>query len=379
MAGFVERRGPRRWRARYRGPDGKEHSFTRERRADAERWLAEQQHAIAIGTWLDPSRSNVTVRKWVAVWLPSRRADLRATSFARLEQVVKTHVVPKFGDRKLNTITNAEIRRWVSDLQAGDESTGRKPLSAATVRKATFALRAALDAAVADRRLAVNPAANVPLPAEKAAEQKFLSREEVDALADAIDPRYRVVVLLGALCGLRWGEIAGLRRSRVDVLRSRITVDQTAVQIDGEPLAFGEPKTKGSRRVVPVARSVMAQIEQHMNEMVGPEPDALLVTGARGPALHRGTFWREAWKPAVAACGLEGLRVHDLRHTFVSLLIASGANVKQVSTWAGHSSVTVTLDTYTHLFQDDGDDIADRMDALLSARSDGAQVTAISG
>ena len=73
------------------------------------------------------------------------------------------------------------------------------------------------------------------------------------------------------------------------------------------------------------------------------------------------------------------MRVHDLRHTFVSLLISSGANVKQVSTWAGHSSVTVTLDTYTHLFQDDGDDIADRMDLLLSARSEGAQVRSISG
>lgn len=94
---------------------------------------------------------------------------------------------------------------------------------------------------------------------------------------------------------------------------------------------------------------------------------------------HRGTPWRTAWKPAVSACGLEGLRVHDLRHTFVSLLISSGANVKQVSTWAGHSSVTVTLDTYTHLFQDDGDDIADRMDLLLSARSEGAQVRSISG
>lgn len=314
----------------------------------------------------------MTVEKWIGQWLPSRRADLRATSFARLEQVVNTHVLPKFGKRRLSTLTNAEVRAWVAELQEGTDD--RKALSAATTRKATFALRAALDAAVADRRLSVNPAANVPLPSEKAAEQRFLSREEVDALADAIDPRYRVVVLLGALCGMRWGEIAGLRRSRVDVLGKRITVDQTAIQIDGQPLAFGEPKTRGSRRVIPVARSVMVQIEQHMNEMVGPEPDALLVTGSRGPALHRGTFWREAWKPAVAACGLEGLRVHDLRHTYVSLLIASGANVKQVSTWAGHSSVTTTLDIYTHLFHDDGDDIADRMDALLAKRSDGATV-----
>lgn len=377
MAGFVERRAQGRWRARYRGPDRKERSRTFPRRTDAERWLAAQEHAIAVGEWLDPSRSAMTVEKWIGQWLPSRRADLRPTSFQRMEQVVNTHVIPRFGNRRLSTLTNAEVRSWVADLQKPTDD--RAALSAATVRKATFALRSALDAAVADRRLSVNPAANVPLPSEKAPEQRFLTREEVDALAEAIDPAYRVVVLLGALCGLRWGEINGLRRSRVDVLRSRITVDQTAVQIDGEGISFGEPKTKGSRRVVPVARTVMAAIEKHMTERVGADPDALLVTGADGGALHRGTFWRAAWKPAVAACGLTGLRVHDLRHTFVSLLIASGANVKQVSTWAGHSSVTVTLDTYTHLFHDDGDDIADRMDSLLSARSTGADVRALRG
>lgn len=73
-------------------------------------------------------------------------------------------------------------------------------------------------------------------------------------------------------------------------------------------------------------------------------------------------------------CGLQGLRVHDLRRTFVSLPISSGANVKQISTWAGHSSVTVTLDVYAHLMNDDGDDIAERMDGLLAIRSSGAAV-----
>jgi integrase len=78
-----------------------------------------------------------------------------------------------------------------------------------------------LDAAIADRRLAVNPAANVPLPAERAAEQRYLDRDQVLTLADTITPRYRALVLLGAFGGLRWGELAGLRRGWVDVLRSR--------------------------------------------------------------------------------------------------------------------------------------------------------------
>lgn len=122
----------------------------------------------------------------------------------------------------------------------------------------------------------------------------------------------------------------------------------------------------------------MAEIDAHMAEFVRPESDALLVTGSHGGPQHRGTFHRHVWTPAVRAAGLEPLRPHDLRHTFVSLLVTAGANVKQVSTWAGHSSVTVTLDTYTHLFRDDGADVADRLDDLLtSGRSRPASVSRI--
>lgn len=359
---------------RYRLPDGSERSRTFERRSDADRFLTAAEGAIHRGDWTDPQRAAITVAEWVATWLPSREADLRATSYQRLSGVVRSHVVPKFGRRTLASVGNAEVRAWVAELQTSG-------LSAASTRKAVFALRSALDAAVADRRIAINAAASVPLPSEKAPEQRFLSRDDVDTLADAVEgvsPRRRVVVILGALCGLRWGEIAGLRRGRVDVLRSEITVCETAVQIDGKAVQFGEPKTKGSRRRIPVARSVMAEIDAHMAEFVRPESDALLVTGSHGGPQHRGTFHRHVWTPAVRAAGLEPLRPHDLRHTFVSLLVTAGANVKQVSTWAGHSSVTVTLDTYTHLFRDDGADVADRLDDLLtSGRSRPASVSRI--
>jgi len=321
--------------------------------------LAGVETSIARGEWLDPARSAVTVASWAEQWLATR-GDLRASTRARLAGVVRHHVIAQFGPRRLATIGNAEIRQWVAQMSASG-------LSAASTRKAVFALRMMLAAAVADRRLSVNPATAVPLPAEHACEQRFLSQSQVWTLADTIAVRYRALVLLGAFGGLRWGELAGLRRSRVDVLRSRVTIAQTATDVGGQ-IAFGEPKTAKSRRVVPIARSIMREVEAHMAEHVGPEADALVFTGATGGPMYRGTFWPTVWRPAVTASGLDGLRIHDLRHTFVAIMTAAGAGPKEVSTWAGHSSVSFTYDRYGHLYEDHADDVADRLDVLLTAR-----------
>jgi integrase len=121
----------------------------------------------------------------------------------------------------------------------------------------------------------------------------------------------------------------------------------------------------------------MREIEQHLGEYVETGPDALIFTSTTGNPLYRGTFWPSVWKPAVKKAGLEGLRVHDLRHTYVSLMIAAGANPKEVSTWAGHSSVSFTLDRYGHLYDEHGDDAADRLDVLLSQARPSAEIRAL--
>src|SRR5919108_2451469 len=125
--------------------------------------------------------------------------------------------------------------------------------SAATVRKAHNVLNQMMRAAVADRRIPFNPCMDVPLPIEHVDEQRFLTRDEVAVLADVIHPRARALVLLGAYGGLRFGELAGLRRERVDLLRGRVTVCEVIEDVGGH-LSFGLPKTKKSRRTVPIPR-----------------------------------------------------------------------------------------------------------------------------
>ena len=107
--------------------------------------------------------------------------------------------------------------------------------------------------------------------------------------------RYKAMVLSGAFAGLRWGEAAGLTRASIDVLRSRITIASTAVEVRGHVTLGNEPKTSRSKRTVPVARSVMRRLEKHLADFVGPEPDALVFTAPRGGPLARSLFSRRVW------------------------------------------------------------------------------------
>src|SRR3954451_8914746 len=148
-----------RYRVRYRDAKGGHHSETFARRADVERRKSEIEQELATATWRDPRRGDLLLRTWVQSWLPTRH-DLRATTKVRLEVTMNRQVLPRFGATALNDISNSEVRRWVVELM-------EPGMSPATTRKAVFALRQALEAATADRRLVHNAAAAVPLPSER--------------------------------------------------------------------------------------------------------------------------------------------------------------------------------------------------------------------
>lgn len=348
-----------RYRVRYRDASGVQHSETKARLVDAERRKAEIEVELAHGTWRDPQQGEMLLRDWVADWLPTRH-DLRATTRARLELTMAKQVLPRFGNATLRRITNGEVRRWVSDLLAGG-------LSAASTRKAVFALRQALEAAIADGRILHNPADKVPLPSERAERARYLSQQEVERLVSELPDRDQALVLVGAYGGLRWGEAAGLRRRNIDPLRSRIRVEGTAVQLGGTITLDNEPKTPRSKRSVPLARSVMRRIHLHLDKYVDPAPDSLVFTAPSGGPLFR-AWSQNTLAPAARRANLEGITFHGLRHSFVAIMVAAGCNVREVSEWAGHNSVAFTLTRYGGLFEDGSDEAVDRLDALLGPK-----------
>jgi integrase len=279
---------------------------------------------------LDPRRGEIRLADWAAEWVETRH-DLRATTWARLRTTMARQVLPRFGTTPLVKITNGAVRVWVTEtLNSG--------LSAATARKAVFALRGCLGAAVADRRLMSNAAADVPLPSERSKTPRFLSQSQVERLAAEIPDRYRALVLIGAYAGLRWGEAIALTRGSVDVIRSRILVQTTAVEVHGKVTLGNEPKTKRSKRSVPVARSVMRRLEDHLAQHVGPGSDALLFTATNGGPPYRSTFARHVWHPAVSRAGLADVTFHGLRRSLVSVRRAEPQRLAQRQGWSGGTS-----------------------------------------
>lgn len=355
--GHLRRVDSGRWEARYRGPGGREHSRRFSTRREAQAFLERAGADRQRGEWRDPQGAKVLLADWVDAWWATT-VNLRPSSRARDEAYIRNHVLPVFGELPLGAISQLEVRAWVADLAAG----GRAP---ATVQKAYQTLSKILQGAVDAGLIAQSPCRRIGLPRVEREEMRFLTPAEISGLAEAISPRYRAMVLFDAYCGLRLGELAGLRRSRVDLLRRQVQVAEIAVEVKGQ-LLFGPPKTRAGQRKVPLPRFVSDELAAHLDTYGSADTESLVFVGADGGALRANGWRARHWRPAIRAAELEPLRPHDLRHTAVSLWVAAGASPKQIASWAGHTSVSVVLDRYGHLFPGHEDAVLDRLDGFAA-------------
>jgi integrase len=188
--------------------------------------------------------------------------------------------------------------------------------------------------------------------------KRFLAADQVEALADACGPHGGVVRFL-AYTGLRWGEMAALRVCDVDPLRRRVHVRRSVTE-DNVRLVFDTTKT-GEGRVVPLPRFLADQVAELC---AGRDGNDLVFEGQRGGVLRNRNFGRRTFAPVAVSVGEPHLTPHGLQHTAASLAIAAGANVKVVQQMLGHKTASMTLDLYEHLFPDQLDDVADRLDVI---------------
>lgn len=211
----------------------------------------------------------------------------------------------------------------------------------------------------------------------------FLTREEVDALAERIDPRYRTLIYTAAFTGLRASELYGLRVRDIGLKRSVLRVRQSFTLVDGSDRqdadpTFGDLKSPKSRRTVPLPQFLRAMFAQHLAALPGGVgPDALVFTGSTDAPIRHGLFVRRYFSPAVEALVAdeelppekEGLTFHGLRHTYAALSSLAGDPIEVLARNMGHSSIKVTVDTYGHLYESIRERSADRLDALYEEGS----------
>jgi len=191
------------------------------------------------------------------------------------------------------------------------------------------------------------------------------SLEQVHKLADTVADRYRALIYTAALAGLRWGELAGLRRRRVDLLHRTIRVAEQLLEVNGR-LGFGAPKTDSSVRTVAVPSVVVDALDLQLARWAEPGSDGLVFPAPEGGPMRRSNFRRRVWRPAVADVGLEGLRFHDLRHTAGTQAAIAGATTKELMARLGHSSPQAAL-IYQHATADRDAEVATALDLLAAS------------
>jgi integrase len=353
MAGHIERVDrPKPWRARYRGIDGRSHSRSFRTKVEAERWLRERLTDLDRGLYVDPRAGSRTLRDWSGSWLGG--LDLKAKTLDGYEEVLGTLVLPVFGDVPVVRITSAAVREWTAAMR-------QRGLSTSRMRQARSVLRQILAVAVQDGALARNPVDGVKVGRVPEREARFLTAEQVEALAFAAEsrkPGSGLVVTTLAWVGLRWGELVALKAGRVDPQRRRIEVVEAATEVGGR-LVFGPPKTH-ERRVVAAPKFLTDLLAANI---AGLDATDLVFTAPSGGPLRGSNFRTRVWAGALGDTSIgEGLRPHDLRHTAASLMIATGASIKTVQRQLGHASAAMTLDRYGHLYDDDLDALADALD-----------------
>lgn len=343
-----------RWTASYIDPTGLRRNApeTFPTKTDAEVWLSQIEADLTRGDWTDPDTGAVNFEEYALRWVGER--GLAPTSDELYRRLLRLHLLPTFQNMDLDEITPGRVRAWRAERL---EATG-----ATTVAKSYRLLKAILETATDDELIRRNPCRIKGAGKEEAEERPVATVEQVDAVAEAMGPRWRLMVYLAAYGSLRPEEQAELRRTDVvlaeepEGLKRRrgvvhepvlLRISRASPELTTGRRATGDPKSRAGKRTVVLPAFLTVDVRRHLDWFAAKEPDGLLFVGERGAPFRRSTFGRK-WRKARAEVGLPGnFRFYDLRHTGNTLVTQSGGTLKDVMVRAGQSSERAAL-IYQH-------------------------------
>jgi integrase len=352
-----------RWQARYRGADGIQRTapmtFATERQA--ERWLTVTESQIIRGDWTQPEAAEITLNAYARRWIAHRRLAPRTREL--YQDLYRINVEPYLGSLALGSIQPATIRTWRAQLLAA----GRPEPQAV---KAYALLRAIFTTAVnEDEILSKNPCRVRGFGIYHTPERRTATVAQVQALAAAVPARFSALITVAAYSGLRWGELAALRRCDVDLTRRTVRVHRKLAALRNR-MEFGPPKSEAGVRTVALPAVAVTALRDHLATYVADDAESLIFTGEKGGVLRVGNFRRAVkWSDTTRTAGLgDGFHFHDLRHTGNTLAAAAGASTRELMHRLGQSSMRAAL-VYQHAASERDREIADGIDRRIGEQS----------
>lgn len=303
-------------------------------------------NSIGKGTYVPPDSGKITFNELTEMWIASRDGKIRPVTLQGYKAHLEEHLKPFFGPIQIGRIQPGMIDAYMADRKAQE-----KPIGVQTLNKTLTTLGSILKYAIRLNLLAANPVSKVERPKvsvnEQTAEDEaktrihILTKAQIPLLLAEVEDR--TLILLALLTGCRQSEILGLRWSDILWTDSQIWV-QRAVS-NGR---FYAPKNASSRRKIDVAEELLHELKVWRMAQQNSAEDDLVFPGIDSKPLDR-TRLTKRFGAALRRAKLPALRFHDLRHTYASLLIAAGCNIKYIQAQLGHKSAQMTLDVYGHL------------------------------
>lgn len=358
------------YEASYRDPAGRVRSKSFKSKTEARGFLAAAENAKQRGDWTDPRGGKIRFEDYASDYLESV-AHLRPGTRQKMEGHLCNQIYPFFDETPLGAIRPAQVRSWIAALE-------KEGLAPGTINGIYRTFSKILKTAVIDGLIPRSPCIGIDLPKQTSHEEmKFLDPDQVEALAEAIEPRFRALIYTAAYTGMRWGELAALRVDRLNLLRGTVDVVESMSEINGHLEV--QPTKTGRPRTLSLPRSLCELLGEHLGRY--PSEDGFVFSSAEGKALRR-NFYNRHYLSAQVKSGLDPdlclctnrqceqrhrplYRFHDLRHTCAALLIAQGAHPKEIQERLGHSTITLTFDRYGHLLPSLDERLRDGLDQMI--------------
>lgn len=345
--GCISKRG-RNYYIYWRDPEGRQRSKVigpSKKQAEA---LAEIHTDMAKGVYHELKETDFS--DFATRWLEDYATpNVKSSTLRSYKSAIEKDFIPFFGKRKLNTITAETIQRYVAQKM-------REGRSAKTAANHLTLLKTIFKHAVLWEYLGRNPAEFVKAPRSEPNEMDFLSPDEIQVFLAHIDDFYRPLFATAILTGMRLGELLALQWDDIDWNSGSIRVRRSLYQRE-----FVSPKSKRSVRTIGMSPGLKDILLDHKLEAPAHEHD-LVFTTEEGAMIDQSNLRRRVFHPALRRAGLRQIRIHDLGHTFASLLIHQGENLKCIQAQLGHASIQTTVDRYGHLMPDVHTHAGERLD-----------------
>lgn len=376
MQGSIRQRSEGSWEIIWelsRGADGKRRPRSKTIRGTKKAAQAELRRiltAIENGGYTEPTK--ITMAEYLDQWLRSAKSRVTGSTFDRYEKIVRCHLVPELGEILLSKLSalhlDSAYRKWE---EGGRKDNREGGLSAQSVVHHHRVIRAALGQAVRKHLIPRNVAEDADPPRVPRKEIQSLTEEETVALLAAVkDTPLYLPVLLAVATGCRRGEICGLKWANIDLDRGRLIVSRS-LEVAAGAVKLKEPKS-GRSRPVPLPAFAVEALRRHKGEqaahrlLLGPayEHQDFVVAWPDGKPYHP-DYITKAFAKLARSRNLPTTRFHALRHTHASALLRADVHPKVVSERLGHSTIAITMDTYSHLIGGMGEEAARRLDEAL--------------